>query len=297
MTSLVFDRAFEPHYGEAITIAPGVRRLTARNPGVYTFTGTNTYLIGTLDLAVIDPGPRDDEHLQAVLKAAGEAPVSAIIITHGHADHSAGAAALRAATSAPVFAGLPKPSTGSAGQDPESAHSPVVPDRALSDALQISGAGWRLTAIATPGHASDHHVLALAGTDILFSGDHVMGWSTSIVAPPDGSMRDYMASLDKLQHRNERRYLPGHGGAIANAPAYVAGLVAHRRERERGIIARLQAGDTKIAAVVGNIYRDTDPRLHAAAALSVLAHLEALVAEGRVVTDGPPTLESEYRLA
>jgi hydroxyacylglutathione hydrolase len=163
--------------------------------------------------------------------------------------------------------------------------------------MEVAGSDWRLVAISTPGHASDHQAFALAGTDLLFSGDHVMGWSTSIIAPPDGSMSDYMASLDKLLQRSEGRYLPGHGGMVENGRSFVADLAEHRRERERAILGRLRAGDSRIADIVANIYRDADPRLHAAAALSVLAHLEALIAAGRVVADGPAGLESHYALA
>lgn len=297
MSSLIFDRAFEPRHGEPVEMAPGVRRITARNPGIYTFHGTNTYLVGERDLGVIDPGPDDPAHIKAILDAAGDAPIVSILLTHGHADHSSGAAAIRAATNALIFSGSPRAMADRGFDNPESTASRVAPDRPLSNAMRIEGTDWSLEAVATPGHASDHHAFALDGSDALFSGDHVMGWSTSIVAPPDGSMRDYMASLDLLVRRPERRYLPGHGGPIHDGPGFVEALAEHRRARERAIVARLAAGDRRITQIVANIYSDTDPRLHAAAALSVLAHLEALGAEGRVVSDGTAGLDSEYALA
>ena len=294
--NLAFDRVFEPRYGEAVPVAPGVRRITARNPGIFTFMGTNTYLVGARELAVIDPGPDDAAHVAAILAAADGTPIGSIVLTHGHADHSGGAAALKAATGAPVFSSLARTHRGNSG-DPETTLPGLVSDREISDGMEISGPDWRLVAVATPGHASDHYALGLRGTDILFTGDHVMGWSTSIVAPPDGSMRDYMASLEALLRRKERRYLPGHGGAIADGPAFARGLAAHRREREDAIIERLRAGDRRIGDIVANVYRDTDPRLHSAAALSVLAHLEALVGDGRVVASEPVGLESDFKLA
>lgn len=298
---LQHDRAFEPHWGVAVPVAPRVRRITAENPGPFTFHGTNTYLVGDAgSVAVIDPGPDDPRHLAAVLAAIGGARVSHILVTHTHRDHSPGAAALAAATGAPRLAAgphrparPPRPDETArldAGGDPD-----FVPDVALPDGAVVEGDGFTLTAVATPGHTGNHLAFALDGEEWLFSGDHVMAWSTSIVAPPDGAMADYMASLACLAARPERSYLPGHGGSVLDAPAYVAALAAHRRGRERAIRDRLSAGDATIPAIVRAVYAGLDPALEPAAGLSVLAHLEDLANRGLVAADPLPALSAHYR--
>jgi glyoxylase-like metal-dependent hydrolase (beta-lactamase superfamily II) len=299
--SLEFDQSFEPSHGRAVEVAEDVRRVTANNAGPFTFHGTNSYIVGRDRLAVIDPGPDDEAHLETLLAAIAGKPVSHILVSHTHRDHSPLAARLKALTGAPVLAEGPhRPARalriGEVNPLDASADTGFMPDIALTDGEVIDGGEWRLRAILTPGHAANHAVFALDGTGILFSADHVMGWSTSIVAPPDGAMADYMASLDKLIARPDRLFLPGHGGPVREPQKFMRGLKAHRRMRERAILERLAAGDRTIPAMVKQIYRDTDPRLHGAAGLSVLAHLEDLVARGVVGADGDPSIDAEYAL-
>jgi glyoxylase-like metal-dependent hydrolase (beta-lactamase superfamily II) len=298
---LQHDRAFEPQWGAAVPVAPRVRRITAENPGPFTFHGTNTYLVGDArSLAVIDPGPDDPRHLAALLAVIGGARVSHILVTHTHRDHSPGAAALAAATGAPTLAAGPHrparpPRPDETARLDAGGDTAFVPDLVLANGAVVEGDGFALTAVATPGHTGNHLAFALDGGEWLFSGDHVMAWSTSIVAPPDGAMADYMASLTRLAERVERRYLPGHGGIVEDAPAYVAALAAHRQARERAIRERLEAGDDTIPAIVRSVYVGLDAALTGAAGLSVLAHLEDLVARGLASADPFPTLSARYR--
>lgn len=299
---LTFDTIFEPAHGQPVEVAPGVLRLTAANPGPFTFHGTNTYLVGKRNLAVIDPGPDDAAHLDAILRAAGNRPISHILVSHTHRDHSPLAARLRKLTGAQVFAHGPhRPArplrTGETALLDASADTSFEPDFALADGQLVESDDWALRAIHTPGHAANHMTFALEASAILFSADHVMAWSTTIVAPPDGAMSDYMASLDKLLARDDRLFLPGHGGPVRSPQAFMRGLKAHRKMRERAIIERLRIGDRTIPQMVGSIYRDTDPRLHGAARLSVLAHIEDMVSRHIVTVEGDPTIDSEYRLA
>ena len=296
----------EPRHGEAVPVAPDVVRVTASNGGPFTFHGTNSYIVGRDTLAVIDPGPDDSDHLAALIAAIGGRPVSHIFVTHTHADHSPLAARLQGATGAPTLAEGPHRAArplheGETNMLDASADHLFAPDQVLSDGETIEGDGWRFETVLTPGHTANHAAFALtdgpaAGT--LFPGDHVMTWATSIVAPPDGAMIPYMASLDRLLARLDRgsdtRYLPGHGGELENPRPYVRGLKAHRIMRERAVLERVRAGDATIPAMVATIYRTTPPRLHGAAALSVLAHLESLVERGLVTTDGPPSLGGRY---
>jgi glyoxylase-like metal-dependent hydrolase (beta-lactamase superfamily II) len=297
--TLAFDRTMEPRYGTAVAVAPRVRRITAPNPGPFTFRGTNSYIVGSGQVAVIDPGPDADAHLAALLAATEGEAVSHIFVTHTHRDHSSLVPRLKAATGATTVGGGPhrlarRLLAGEANRLDAGADTAFVPDLTLADEGFVDGDGWRLTAVPTPGHAANHLSFALAGSNLLFSGDHVMGWSTTVVAPPDGAMADYMASLDRLLARDERRYLPGHGGPVEDARAYVRALRSHRRMREAAILDRLAKGDRTILELVAAIYRDTDPRLHGAAALSVLAHLEDLVARGKAVSDGPPRIDGRF---
>jgi glyoxylase-like metal-dependent hydrolase (beta-lactamase superfamily II) len=300
--SLEFDTDFAPSHGEAVPVSAGVARLTARNPGPFTFHGTNTYLVGHDSLAVIDPGPDDREHLEALLRAIGGRQVSHILVSHTHRDHSPLAARLAEATGAIVAAEGPhRPArplrTGEASPLDAAGDRDFRPDLVLSDGAVIDGDGWVLSTVLTPGHAANHAAFALEGTGILFSADHVMAWSTSIVAPPDGAMADYMASLDRLIERDDRLLLPGHGGPVRRPRTFMRGLKSHRRMRERAILGRLAKGDHSIPEMVAAIYRDLDPRLHGAAALSVLAHLEDLAARGLVETDGEPAISGIFSLA
>jgi glyoxylase-like metal-dependent hydrolase (beta-lactamase superfamily II) len=299
---LEFDTRFDPAYGQAVEVVPAVRRITVHNPSAFTFHGTNSYIVGTDTLAVIDPGPDDEGHLRALVEAIGERPVSHIFVSHTHRDHSPLAGRLAGITGAPVLAHGPHRAArplriGETNPLDASADMAFRPDRELADGELIEGDGWALRAIHTPGHAANHLAFALEGTGIVFSADHVMAWATSVVAPPDGAMSDYMISLEKLLERDDRLFLPGHGGPVYKPRPFMRGLKAHRKMRERAILERLAAGDRTIPEMVRAIYRDTDPRLHGAAGLSVLAHLEDLVARGLVVADGEPSIDAVYRPA
>ncbi|MGI6851458.1 MBL fold metallo-hydrolase [Mesorhizobium sp. 1B3] len=299
--ALEFDTAFEPSYGRPVEAAPGVLRLTVENPSPFTFHGTNTYLVGGGALAVVDPGPDDKAHLAAILDAAGGRPISHIFVSHTHRDHSPLAARLKAQTGAQILAQGPHRAArplriGELNPLDASADTDFEPDVALADGDLVEGDGWALRAVHTPGHAANHTAFALEGTGILFSADHVMAWSTTIVAPPDGAMADYMASLDKLLARDDHLFLPGHGGPVISPKTFMRGLKAHRKMRERAIVERLSAGDNTIAEIVKSIYRDTDPRLHGAAGLSVLAHMEDLIGRNVVAAEGDPAIDSVYRL-
>ncbi|WP_111564366.1 MBL fold metallo-hydrolase [Rhizobium sp.] len=297
-----FNRAFEPAYGQAVPIAPGVQRITVNNPSAFTFHGTNSYIVGDRSVAVIDPGPDDDAHFSALMAALKGREVTHILVSHTHRDHSPLSRRLKEATGAIVVAEGPHRAArplhaGETNPFAESSDMAFRPDIALADAQAIEGDGWRLTGVHTPGHAANHMAFALEDTGILFSADHVMAWATSIVAPPDGSMADYMASLDKLIARRDRLLLPGHGGPVRKPISFMRALKTHRRMRERAVLGRIRAGDTNIPGMVKVIYRDTDPRLHGAAALSVLAHIEDLIERGEIETDGPPALLGSYRMA
>ncbi len=297
--SLTFDRDFDPRHGEAVEVAPGVRRLTARNPGPFTFGGTNSFLIGERELAVLDPGPDDPEHIEALVRAIGSARVAQILVSHTHRDHSPGARLLKERTGAPILAAGPhlpaRPLLGGEQARLDAAGDlQFSPDEAITDGVVVGVDGFALEAIATPGHAANHLAFALLGTDLLFSGDHVMGWATTIVAPPDGAMGDYMASLERLLARSESRYLPAHGGEIRAAHNYVRGLRSHRRMRERAVLERLAQGDRTIPEIVARIYTDLEPRLLGAASLSTLAHLEDLAARGLVAAEGELGLSGRY---
>lgn len=300
--AISFNSAFTPAYGEAVTVAANVVRVTANNPGPFTFHGTNSYIIGRDILAVIDPGPEDEVHLDALAKAIGGRPVSHILVTHTHRDHSPLTPKLKQLTGATVAAEGPHRAArplriGEINPLDGAGDTDFQPDIRLGDGELISGDGWALRTVLTPGHAANHAAFALEGTGILFSGDHVMAWSTSIVAPPDGSMRDYMHSLDKLLARDDAQYLPGHGGPVSDPVSFVTGLREHRIGREAAILERIAAGDATVPEMVRAIYKDTDPRMHGAAGLSVLAHIEDLVARALVVTDGEVAIDGRYRIA
>jgi len=297
--ALDFDTQFDPAYGEAIELAPGVLRLTVNNPGPFTFHGTNSYVVGRDALAIIDPGPEDEAHYSALLQAIAGRPVSHIFVSHTHRDHSPLASRLARETGAITAAEGPhRPARplriGEINPLDASADTDFAPDLTLQDNSVTAGDGWAIRTILTPGHTANHAVFALEGTRILFSADHVMAWATSIVAPPDGAMADYMASLDRLLERDDRILLPGHGGPVRKPRAFIRGLKTHRKMRERAIMERLGQGDRTIADLVKAIYRDTDPRLHGAAGLSVLAHLEDLVTRGLAATDGAPSIDGVF---
>ncbi|WP_245485220.1 MBL fold metallo-hydrolase, partial [Rhizobium leguminosarum] len=300
MDSPAFDLAFEPAYGQAVPVVSGVERVTVNNPGPFTFFGTNSYIVGASSVAVIDPGPEDEAHFQALMAALGGRAVTHIVVSHTHRDHSPLARRLQAATGAVTVGQGPHRPTrplrdGEINPFSESSDLSFVPDITLSDGQTLSGDGWALSAVLTPGHTANHAAFALAGRDVLFSGDHVMAWSTSIVAPPDGSMADYMESLDRLIERDDRLLLPGHGGPVTEPSTFLRALKAHRLRREQAVLARVQAGDERIAEMVKVIYRDTDPKLHGAAAhppQSRRARGDPRYGRAR---KGPPSLAAHYR--
>jgi len=297
-----FDKNFELAPGRVQAVMPGVRRLLANNPGPFTFKGTVSYIVGQGRVAIIDPGPLDEAHIAALIEAVRGETVTHIFVTHTHLDHSPAAARIKAATGAPTFGEGPhRPArplnVGEAPRLDASGDRDFRPDTALADGDIVAGDGWAIEAVATPGHTANHMAFALKGTDVLFSGDHVMAWSTPVVAPPDGAMSDYMASLQKLARRGETIYFPGHGGAVRDAPRFVERYIRHRQAREESILRRLGKGEADIASIVRAIYIGLDPRLVRAAGLSVLAHLEDLVARGLVATEGAPSVEGRYRLA
>ncbi|MBB3608611.1 MBL fold metallo-hydrolase [Rhizobium sp. BK602] len=297
-----FDLAFVPAYGSAVAVAPGIQRMTVNNPSPFTFHGTNSYIVGTSSVAVIDPGPENEAHFAALMAALKGRELTHIFVSHTHRDHSPLARRLKEATGALTVGEGPHRASrplhaGEINPFSESSDTDFRPDIVLGDGESVSGDGWQLTALLTPGHTANHACFALEGSGIVFSADHVMAWATTIVAPPDGSMADYMASIDRLLARDDRLFLPGHGGPVTEPASFMRGIRMHRRMRERAILERVKAGDRLIPDMVKVIYRDTDPRLHGAAALSVLAHLEDLVEKGAVRTDGPPALLGAYRPA
>jgi len=297
-----FNRDFPLRPAVVEQVVPGVRRILCNNPSPFTFTGTVSYIVGDGKVAIIDPGPDNEAHAAALLDAVRHETVTHILVTHTHRDHSPNTARIKASTGATVYAEGPhraaRPRYESEKIDSESgADRDFRPDVTLRDGETIDGAGWTIEAVATPGHTANHLAFAWPDRSILFAGDHVMGWSTSIVAPPDGSMIDYMASLERLSKRDEALYFSGHGPEIPEGPRYVRFLIRHRQAREASILHRLAKGEADIPAMVRAIYIGIDPRLTAAAGYSVLAHLEDLVARGIVATNGDPVLGGTYRLA
>lgn len=291
-----FRRETTADYGAVLQVSPLIRRVVARNPSAFTEMGTSTYIVGRGRVAVIDPGPALPDHNAALLTAVKGETVEAIVVTHTHRDHSPGAAALKAATGAPSY-GYGRHAAG-LGPDVEAGGDrDFAPDRLLRHGETVAGPGWTLEAVHTPGHTSNHLCYGLREERTLFTGDHVMGWSTSVITPPDGDMGDYMRSLDLLLTRDDLSYLPGHGQRIEAPSQFVRAFIAHRREREAQILARLEAGDSDIAVMVKSMYADVSPGLHAAAGRSVLAHLIELVQSGKVVSDRPPALDASYRRA
>jgi glyoxylase-like metal-dependent hydrolase (beta-lactamase superfamily II) len=286
VTALIFDREFDAVPGRVDVIAPALRRVLAPNPGPFTFLGTGTYLVGTDEIAVIDPGPADNTHLDAIITACSSQRITHIVVTHTHADHSPGATIVgcaphpsddRADPSADEVIPAPPEVEAARSALPREQHESVdrvyAPQQLLSDGDVISGTGWSLEAVHTPGHIANHLCFGWAEAGVLFSGDHVMRWSTSVISPPTGDMRAYLSSLDKVLDRPERVYWPTHGPAVTDPAEYVGALLAHRRERSEQIVAVLTQQPSTIAEIVDACYRGLDPRLVQAAGRSVLAHL------------------------
>ncbi len=296
------DRTFDPRYGERAEILPGVCRLTANNPGPFTFHGTNTYILGQKELVVVDPGPADLAHVETILSVTEGARIEAILVTHTHVDHSPAARMLQEKVDAPIIGCAPHRAArplmeGEVNPLDASGDKDYRPDQEYRDGQTFEAAGIAFETIETPGHTANHLCFAIKGEDVLISGDHVMAWSTSIVAAPDGSMKDYMASIDKMLARTEATYLPGHGTVVRDAPLYVEHLKQHRLSREASILNELGANPTSIPEIVTKLYADVDPILHRAAGLSVFAHLEDLTERGQVAADPALSLDARYRLS
>lgn len=272
--------------GVAIQLEPLVARVLAANPSPFTYTGTQTYLVGTSDLAVIDPGPDLPEHLDALIVAIASRPVSAIVCTHTHRDHSPASRPLSAATGAPIIGCAPLALDDDGPRSDAAFDRDYAPDRVLADGETIAGEGWTLEAVATPGHTSNHLCFALRESGALFTGDHIMGWSTSVVAPPDGDMTAYMASLERLLARDDRVYYPAHGPEVTNPQRLTRGMIGHRKQREGQILRLLDQQVGAIPDMVARMYVGLDPMLTGAAGRSVLAHLIDLNQRGLVRAEG-----------
>jgi glyoxylase-like metal-dependent hydrolase (beta-lactamase superfamily II) len=328
MSAPAFNRNFKPVYGQVDELSPLVRRVVAQNPNPFTFTGTGVYLVGRGDVAVIDPGPTLSVHLDAVIGALGpDEQITRVLVTHTHTDHTAAVPLVVERTGAKTYGfgphgPVPKEDPldkvsfdeyftpeEKAAVDKEWAETPdelkregpdqaFLPDVAVGDGELIEGDGWTVETVHTPGHTSNHVCFALRDEGLLFTGDHVMGWATSVISPPDGDLFDYLASLRKLLDRDsETRYWPTHGPAIEDPKTYVQSFIDHRLGRERQIIAALGEGPSTIKSIVPGMYADVDKRLWRAAANSVYSHLLAMHRDGRARSDGEPSLTSVWSLA
>lgn len=293
-----YVRDFDFAYGRCDTVSPLIRRVIARNPGPFTFTGTGTYIVGHGEVAVIDPGPDLPEHLAALTAALQGETVKAILVTHDHLDHCPLTGEMAALTGAEVIGCRV---SAAADEDDvrveEGRDYRYRPDRTPADGERICGPGWTLRAMTTPGHTANHICFVLEEENALFSGDHVMGWSTTVVSPPDGDMGDYYASVQKVRDAAPSTLWPTHGPPVTDPDPFLAAYLDHRRRREQQILRQIAAGRSLIAEMVPPMYAAVDPRLHPAAARSVLAHLIHLVRTGVVLTEGEPSLDSEYRMA
>ena len=270
-------------------LTPLVRRVLAPNPSAFTYTGTQTYIVGTGDVAIIDPGPADPAHIDGILAATTGERITAIVCTHTHRDHSPAAAPLKAATGAQIIGCAPLTLEDDGPRADAAFDTTYAPDRILTDGERLAGNGWTLDVVATPGHTSNHLCYHLVEENALFTGDHVMGWSTTVVSPPDGDMADYMRSLARLMKRSDAVYYPAHGEPVTKPQQFVRGLAGHRKQRERQILRLIEAGEGIIADMVPKMYAGIDDRLYGAAGRSVLAHLidlrdRGLVREGTAWT-------------
>ena len=283
-----FDRSLDVPYGVEVRLSGRVARLLACNPGPFTFKGTGVYILGAgRQVAVIDPGPALPDHIEALKRALGPRQVSHILVTHTHRDHSPAAAAVKSWSGAKTYAlGGAAPASAVEGMVDEAHDHEFVPDVVVRDGMLIGGEGFLLECVATPGHTANHMCYALVQERALFSGDHVMGWSTSVIAPPDGDMGDYLASLEKLAARDDQIFYPTHGSPIPDPQDWLRQLIAHRRLREAQILAALARDDDTVMRLAEKLYPQIDAALRPAAAQQVLAHLEHLRIRGEVAEDG-----------
>lgn len=297
MPGIPFIKDFKFDYGTAMEVTPLVRRVVANNPNPFTFKGTGTYIIGHGKVAVVDPGPDQQDHIDAVLRALRGETVTHILVTHTHIDHVPATPALARATGAKVYSYGPHPKPPAGDHAEEPGDLSFAPDIKLNDGDVIQGDGWNVEAVYTPGHISNHLCFAVKEDKALLSGDHVMGWSTAVISPPDGNMADYFASLRKLLPRDETIYIPTHGAEIRDPNPFVQAYIEHRLGREAQILARLKEGPQTIPQMVAKNYADTPVHLHKAAGRSMLAHLVQMAKDGRVKTDnGRADIDSTYRL-
>ena len=291
-----YVRQHDIEYGRCDQVSPLIRRVTANNPGPFTYLGTGTYIVGQGEVAVIDPGPDDPAHLDAILAAVAGERVTHILITHHHSDHSPLAGPLKARTGATIYGcAVATPDVDDGGVKMEAGHDlSFQPDVSLcGGGTVIEGAGWTAEAIATPGHTSNHICFALHEENACFTGDHIMGWSTTVITPPDGDMTDYLASLDRIRARNFTTLWPTHGPPIRDVDAFIAAYIAHRQERVDQILNALKAGPARIRDLTPRLYADVDPKLWPAASRSMQAAMIHLVREGRIAAEGE---EGAYRL-
>ena len=296
--AIPFDRSLEAPYGEDVRLTPLISRVLANNPSPFTFKGTGVYIVGGRDVAVIDPGPMLADHIDALKRALEGKRVTHILVTHTHTDHSPAAEPLKQWSGAKTYAFGPH---GSGHHDggprmEEGGDQAFLPDVRMKDGEVVAGNGWTIEAVHTPGHTSNHLCFALREEKALFTGDHIMGWSTTVVTPPDGNMREYMASVRKLLARDDATLYPTHGSPIRAPKPFLQAYLDHRLEREAQILACLKDGIETIPAMVERMYADVDKRLHPAAARSVLAHLIQLSEDGRVKADPSVTPSAHYRL-
>ncbi len=296
MGGIPFVRDLQFEYERADQVSPLVRRVVARNPGPFTYLGTGVYIIGRGDVAVIDPGPVIDEHFDALKRALEGERITHVLVTHSHMDHSPLAHPLAQWAGCKVYAAGAAISTESEVRMEAGDDLRFRPDVTISDGDVFRGSGWTIEAVTTPGHTSNHVCYALHEENALFAGDHVMGWSTTVISPPDGNMGDYFRSLEKIRARGYAAIWPTHGPPVRDVAPFLDAYIAHRRAREDMIVERLQAGDTQISDMVKIIYKDIDKRLHPAACHSVLAHMIHLIETGRVTASAPFDLATEYRL-
>lgn len=298
MTSIPFVREFDFEYGRCDQLSPLVRRVVAQNPGPFTYTGTGVYIIGTDDVAVIDPGPVQDDHIAALDKALAGQRVTHVFVTHHHLDHSPLAHPLAQKHGAKVYGFGPQNIAPTGGEVRLEAGDDVgfQPDIQVEDEQVFSGSNWSVRALHTPGHTSNHVCYALEEENTLFSGDHVMAWSTSVISPPDGHMGDYLRELARIRDKQYDRLWPTHGPAVENPSLFIQAYIDHRLQREEQILVQLRAGLSNIRDMVAVMYTDVDKRLHPAAAHSVLAHMIHLVETGKVVAEGELDLQARYSL-